>query len=148
MARDMKRPSRLTVDGHGDAAALAHHVPTLRQLGQVALPSRKVLGAHGGTDRAAEVVQDDRHACRQQRQCLSRIQLSERTAGYVEHGGCGKSVHRWHATEQQQATASSKAAVWRVRAWEAAGEVRDAWEAVVVPLLRRGLPAAEQLSLT
>ena len=43
---------------------------------------------------------------------------------------------------------STMAASWRVRAWEAAGEVRDAWEAVVVPLLRRGLPALEQLSLT
>ena len=53
-----------TVDGHGDAAALAHHVRAPRQLGQVTLPSCEVLGAHGGADRAAEVVQDDRHACK------------------------------------------------------------------------------------
>ena len=53
---------RRTVDGHGDAAALAHHVRAPRQLGQVTLPSFKVLGAHGGADRAAEVVQDDCHA--------------------------------------------------------------------------------------
>ena len=57
------------------------------------------------------------------------------------------SIDSHHQAANNRAT-SSKAGNWRVHAWEATGEVRDAWEAVVVPLLRRGLSALERLSLT
>ena len=82
-----------TVDGHGDAAALAHHVRALRQLGQVTLPSCEVLGAHGGADRAAEVVQDDRHACKAAApKLVSRVQLRGQQVVLKHDGGCEAAV--------------------------------------------------------